>query len=81
MFTELFVSLHLKQLLFLNILTMRKLEKWMLAAIVITTTKVVAPEDASGPFGTASFHENDYPLYYFNIKANAATRVAAYLSK
>lgn len=60
---------------------MRKLEKWMLAAIVITTTKVVAPEDASSPFGTASFHENDYPLYYFNIKANAATRVAAYLSK
>lgn len=36
---------------------MRKLEKWMFDAIVITTTKAVAPEDASGPFGTASFHE------------------------
>ena len=49
--------------------------------VVITTTKAVEPESASSPFGAASFHENDYPLYYFNIKANAAARVAAYLSK
>lgn len=48
--------------------------------VVITTTKAVEPE-APGPFGTASFHENDYPLYYYNIKANAEKRVAAYLSK
>ena len=40
--------------------------------------KAVEPESASSPFGAASFHENDYPLYYYNIKANAATRVAAY---
>ena len=45
--------------------------------VVITTTKAVDPEGASSPFGAASFHENDYPLYYYNIKANAAKRVAA----
>ena len=45
--------------------------------VVITTTKAVAPETVD-LFGPASFHENDYPLYYYNIKANAATRVAAY---
>ena len=45
--------------------------------VVITTTKAVAPETVD-LFGPASFHENDYPLYYFNIKANVATRVAAY---
>ena len=49
--------------------------------VVITTTTAVAPEGASSPFGAASFHENDYPLYYYNIKANAAARVAAYQSK
>lgn len=49
--------------------------------VVITTTKAVDPEDASSPFGAASFHENDYPLYYYNIKENAAARVAAYKSK
>ena len=49
--------------------------------VVITTTKAVAPEDPSGPFGPSSFHENDYPLYYFNIKANIATRLAAFKNK
>ena len=48
--------------------------------VVITTTKAVAPETFP-LFGPASFHENDYPLYYYNIKANAATRVAAYKNK
>ena len=48
--------------------------------VVITTTKAVEPEGASSPFGAASFHENDYPLYYYNIKANAAARVAAYMA-
>ena len=47
--------------------------------VVVTTTKAVAPESAA-VFGPASFHENDYPLYYYNIKANAEKRVAAYLS-
>ena len=49
--------------------------------VVITTTTAVEPEGASSPFGAASFHENDYPLYYYNIKANAAKRVAAYKAK
>jgi len=31
-------------------------------------------------FGPASFHEDDYTLYYNNIKDNAAKRVAAYLA-
>lgn len=48
--------------------------------VVITTTKAVAPEEP-GLFGTASFHENDYPLYYFNIKANVAARIAVYQRK
>ena len=49
--------------------------------VVITTTTAVAPEGASSPFGATSFHENDYPLYYFNIKDNVAVRVAAYMEK
>lgn len=48
--------------------------------VVITTTNAVARETFP-LFGPASFHENDYPLYYYNIKANAATRVAAYKNK
>ena len=49
--------------------------------VVITTTKAVEPEGASSPFGVASFHENDYPLYYYNIKDNVAKRIAAYKAK
>ena len=48
--------------------------------VIITTTKAVAPETFP-LFGPGSFHENDYPLFYYNIKANAATRVAAYKNK
>ena len=32
-------------------------------------------------FGAASFHNEDYGLFYNNLKANVATRVAAYLSR
>jgi hypothetical protein len=32
-------------------------------------------------FGPASFHEDDYPFFYNNIKENVAKRVAAYLNK
>jgi hypothetical protein len=46
--------------------------------VVITTTKVVAPVSGITAFGPGSFHENDYDLYYNNIKANVAARVAAY---
>ncbi len=70
---------------------MRKREKWILAAVLICGTMVLvscsdnadnsADSGKTKTVGSASFHENDYPLYYFNIKANAAARVAAYLSK
>ena len=29
-------------------------------------------------FGPASYHNGDYALYYYNIKDNVATRIAAY---
>ena len=32
-------------------------------------------------FGDASFHNEDYGLFYNNIKENVAMRVAAYLSR
>ena len=31
-------------------------------------------------FGPASFHDDDYTLYYNNIKDNAAKRIATYQS-
>ena len=46
--------------------------------VVVTTTKAMEPMPGPKPFGTASFHSGDYALYYNNIKANVATRVAAY---
>jgi len=46
--------------------------------VVITTTKAAAPVTYTDVFGPASFHEHDYALYYNNIKANVATRIAAY---
>ena len=46
--------------------------------VVITTTKVVAPVSGTTAFGPGSFHENDYDLYYNNIKANVAERIATY---
>lgn len=49
--------------------------------VVITTTKVVEPVSGLTAFGTGSYHENDYDLYYNNIKANVAKRVAAYKAK
>jgi len=48
--------------------------------VVITTTKAVDPMPGK-VFGTASYHEDDYALYYNNIKENVATRVAAYQKK
>ncbi len=47
--------------------------------VVITTTKNATPVTGTDVFGPGSFHENDYDLYFNNIKANVATRVAAYL--
>lgn len=49
--------------------------------VIITTTKAVEPVSGTTIFGPASYHESDYSLYYNNIKANVATRVAAYNNK
>ena len=46
--------------------------------VVITTTKTLAPVSYTTVFGPASYHEDDYALYYNNIKANVSTRIAAY---
>jgi hypothetical protein len=46
--------------------------------VIITTTKALEPMPGPKPFGNASFHNGDYALYYNNIKANVAARVAAY---
>ena len=46
--------------------------------VVITTTQVVESVSGTTVFGPGSFHENDYDLYYNNIKDNVAKRIAAY---
>lgn len=46
--------------------------------VVVTTTKNATPVTGTTVFGPGSFHENDYDLYFNNIKANVAARVAAY---
>ena len=46
--------------------------------VVITTTQTMKPMPGPVPFGNGSFHSGDYALYYYNIKANVATRIAAY---
>ena len=48
--------------------------------VVITTTKVMEPLPGPKPFGYASYHNGDYALYYYNIKANVATRIHSYLN-
>lgn len=46
--------------------------------VVITTTKAAQPVTGTTVFGPASYHKSDYGLYYNNLKANVATRIAAY---
>ncbi|MBQ9000329.1 MAG: DUF3089 domain-containing protein [Eggerthellaceae bacterium] len=45
---------------------------------VVMTHADAALADMVDLFGPASFHENEYELYYNNIKDNAAKRIAAY---
>lgn len=45
---------------------------------VITTVKDVPVVTGTDFFGPGSYHEVDYELYFFNLKANVAERVAAY---
>lgn len=47
---------------------------------VILTNTTAAPTDMADFFGPQSYHEDDYTLYYNNIKDNVAKRVAAYLA-
>ncbi len=47
--------------------------------VVVTNANYDNYADASF-FGPQSFHEDDYTLFYFNLKDNVAKRVAAYLA-
>ena len=50
-----------------------------LARGVVVTTTTIKPSADPRFFGPASYHEDDYPFFYNNIKENVAKRVAAYL--
>ena len=50
-----------------------------LARGVVVTTTTIKPSSDPRFFGPASYHEDDYPFFYNNIKENVAKRVAAYL--
>lgn len=45
--------------------------------VIVTNTTMTATADPSF-FGPASFHEDDYPFFYNNIKDNVAKRIATY---
>ena len=47
---------------------------------VIVTNTTFNQYAAAEFFGPQSFHEDDYTLYYNNLKANVAKRIAAYLA-
>ena len=48
---------------------------------VIVSNARLAPSEMSGYFGPDSFHEDEYNLFYNNIKDNAAKRIAAYRAR
>ena len=50
---------------------------------IICTSFLDMPELRSDPvlFGPDSFHDLDYALYFFNLRSNAAARIAAFLRK
>ena len=52
-----------------------------LARGVVVTTTTIKPSADPRFFGPASYHEDDYPFFYNNIKDNVAKRIAAYLEK
>ena len=45
---------------------------------VVVTNARIKPSEMTGYFGPDSFHEDEYNIYYNNIKDNAAKRIAAY---
>ncbi len=46
---------------------------------VVTNAKA-NPIELTDPFGPQSYHEDDYAIFYNNVKDNVAKRVAAYLA-
>ncbi len=48
--------------------------------VIVTTTKAIEPVKAAN-FGTDSFHNGDYMLYYYNLQDNVKKRIEAYLEK
>lgn len=47
---------------------------------VVVTNPQCDPNPLTDIFGPASFHDNDYSLYYNNIKDNVAKRIAVYMA-
>ena len=45
--------------------------------VIVTNTRAIEPVQLEG-FGTDSFHNGDYSLYYYNLKENVAKRCEAY---
>ena len=54
--------------------------KVVLSRGVIVTNTTYDQYGAAEFFGPQSFHEDDYTLYYNNLKANVAKRIAAYMA-
>ena len=52
-----------------------------LARGVVVTTTTIPPSADPKFFGPASYHEDDYPFFYNNIKENVAKRIATYKAK
>ena len=52
-----------------------------LARGVVVTTTTIPPSADPQFFGPASYHEDDYPFFYNNLKENIAKRIAAYKAK
>lgn len=48
---------------------------------VVVTNANFAPSEMTNYFGPDSFHEDEYQIYYNNIKDNVAKRIAAYKEK
>lgn len=47
--------------------------------VIVTTTTAIEPVQAAG-FGTDSFHNGDYSLYYYNLRENVEKRCKAYFA-
>ena len=50
-----------------------------LARGVVVTTTTIKPSADPKFFGPASYHEDDYPFFYNNIKENVAKRIESYM--